>query len=115
MSLLKAAAVDIFGEPVMGNADRTRHIGIELQCQKDLAFGFAISGNATISYNRLISYSVVDSSSNGIVYRHNLDGNPIAGSPDFMANLRLDTFNWRMESFDRCKICWKLLYRQYQK
>ncbi|MGD0036715.1 MAG: TonB-dependent receptor [Bacteroidota bacterium] len=87
--LIKSGAVDIFGEPVMGNADRSRHIGVELQCQKELAFGFAISGNTTISYNRLVSYSVVDSSSNGIVYRHNLDGNPIAGSPDFMANLRL--------------------------
>jgi iron complex outermembrane receptor protein len=87
--LIKSGAVDIFGEPVMGNADRSRHIGVELQCQKELAFGLAISGNTTISYNRLVSYSVVDSSSDGIVYKHNLGGNPITGSPDFMANLRL--------------------------
>ena len=87
--LIKSGAVDIFGEPVMGNADRTRHVGVELQGQADLTAGFIISGNTTISYNRLISYSVADSSSNGIVYRHNLDGNPIDGSPDFMANLRL--------------------------
>jgi iron complex outermembrane receptor protein len=87
--LIKSGAVDIFGEPVMGNADRTRHIGVELQGQIDLAPGFTISGNTTISYNRLVRYSVVDGSTNGIVYRHNLDGNPIAGSPDFMANLRL--------------------------
>jgi iron complex outermembrane recepter protein len=86
--LIKSGAVDIFGEPVMGNADRTRHVGVELQGQIDLAFGLSISGNTTISYNRLINYSIADSSNNGIVYRHNLDGNPIAGSPDFMANLR---------------------------
>jgi len=87
--LIKSGAVDIFGEPVMGNADRTRHIGVELQCQMDIISGFTMSGNATVSYNRLISYSVVDGVINGIVDRHSLDGNPIAGSPDFMGNFRL--------------------------
>jgi iron complex outermembrane recepter protein len=91
--LIKSGAVDIFGEPVMGNADRSRHIGVEFQGQIDLAFGFTLSGNTTISYNRLIHYSVADSSINGIVYRHNLDGNPIAGSPDFMGNFRLSYRN----------------------
>jgi iron complex outermembrane receptor protein len=87
--LIKSGAVDIFGEPVMGNADRTRHIGVELQCQMDLTSGFTLSGNSTVSYNRLISYSVVDGVIDGIVYRHSLDGNPIAGSPDLMGNFRL--------------------------
>ena len=87
--LIKSGAVDIFGEPVMGNADRTRHIGVELQCQMDLTSGFTLSGNSTVSYNRLISYSVVDGVIDGVVYRHSLDGNPIAGSPDLMGNFRL--------------------------
>jgi len=87
--LINSGAVDIFGEPVMGNADRTRHIGIELQGQIELAGGFAISGNTTLSYNRLVRYSVVDSTSNGLVYRNSFDGNPIAGAPDFLANLQL--------------------------
>ena len=87
--LIKSGALDIFGEPVMGNADRTRHIGIELEAQTSFNNGFSVSGNATISHNRLISYAIADSIVNGITYRHSLDGNPIAGSPDFMANLRL--------------------------
>jgi len=87
--LIKSGAVDIFGEPVMGNADRTRHLGVELLGQTELAWGFAISGNTTLSYNRLVRYSMVDSSSNGTIYRHSMDGNPIAGAPDFMANLQL--------------------------
>jgi iron complex outermembrane receptor protein len=87
--LIKSGQVDIFGEPVTGNADHTRHLGIELDGTTIIGYGFSINGNTTISYNRLVSYAVVDSSSNGIVYRHNLNGNPIAGSPDFMANLRL--------------------------
>jgi iron complex outermembrane receptor protein len=95
--LIKSGNVDIFGEPVMGNADRTRHIGIELQGQFDFAYGWTLSGNTTISNNRLVRYSVADSSRNGIVFRQNLDGNPIAGSPDFMAKLRLQyaTGDWR--------------------
>jgi len=87
--LIESGQVDIFGEPVTGNADHTRHLGIELEGQTSLGYGFSMNGNTTISYNRLVSYAVVDSESNGIVYRHNLDGNPIAGSPDFMANIRL--------------------------
>jgi iron complex outermembrane receptor protein len=87
--LIKSGQVDIFGEPVTGNADHTRHLGIELDGTTTIGYGFSINGNTTISYNRLVSYAVVDSESNGIVYRHNLDGNPIAGSPDFMANIRL--------------------------
>jgi iron complex outermembrane receptor protein len=87
--LIKSGQVDIFGEPVTGNADHTRHLGMELDGTTTIGYGFSINGNTTVSYNRLVSYAVVDSLSNGIVYRHNLDGNPIAGSPDFMANLRL--------------------------
>jgi iron complex outermembrane receptor protein len=94
--LVKNGTLDIFGEPVMGNADRTRHIGIEIEAQTSLSNGFSVSGNATISHNRLIRYAVADSIVNGVTYRHSLDGNPIAGSPDFMANLRLtqSSANW---------------------
>ncbi|HVN48464.1 MAG TPA: TonB-dependent receptor, partial [Bacteroidota bacterium] len=87
--LIKSGALDIFGEPVMGNADRTRHIGIELEAQQSFQNGFSVSGNATVSHNRLVHYSLADSIVNGVTYRHSLDGNPIAGSPDYMANLRL--------------------------
>jgi iron complex outermembrane receptor protein len=86
--LIQSGALDIFGEPVMGNANRSRHIGLELQYQTDIASGLALGGNATISNNRLVHYSVVNRE-NGITYRNSLDGNPIAGSPDFMGNLRL--------------------------
>jgi iron complex outermembrane receptor protein len=87
--LINSGRVDIFGEPVTGNADRTRHIGLELEGSLGLGGGFSVGGNATISHNRLIRYSVVDSSGSGVVYSHSLDGNPIAGSPDYMANLRI--------------------------
>ncbi|RPI03179.1 MAG: TonB-dependent receptor, partial [Ignavibacteriae bacterium] len=87
--LIKSGTVDIFGEPVMGNADRSRHMGVELQVQTDLLSGISLSGNATISYNRLIRYSIVEGMNNGSITRQSLDGNPIAGSPDIMGNVRL--------------------------
>jgi iron complex outermembrane recepter protein len=87
--LVKSGRVDIFGQPVTGNADRTRHIGVELEGSTDLNYGFSVSGNATFSYNRLVQYSIEDSVGNGILYQHSFNGNPIAGSPDYMAGIRL--------------------------
>ncbi len=83
--LIESGQVDIFGETINQNADRTRHLGIELDGQSNLGYGFSVSGNATISHNRLIQYTIVDTSFN----QHVLDGNRIAGSPDYMANVRI--------------------------
>lgn len=81
--LVRSGQVDIFGQPVTGNAERSRHAGIE--AQGTLAAGpVRLSGNATLSRNRLIRHSVLDDAGNRVV----LDGNPVAGFPDFLANLR---------------------------
>jgi iron complex outermembrane receptor protein len=87
--LIKSGRVDIFGQPVTGNADRTRHLGIEMEGELIICQGLAVSGNATVSHNRLVNYSVIENVVDGIVSTRRLDGNPIAGSPDYMANLRL--------------------------
>jgi iron complex outermembrane receptor protein len=83
--LIQTGDVDIFGETINRNADRTRHLGLELDGQSNLGYGFSLSGNTTLSHNRLIKYTVVDTS--GSIHR--LDGNHIAGSPDYMANFRI--------------------------
>jgi iron complex outermembrane receptor protein len=83
--LVKSGRVDIFGQPVMGNAERTRHIGIEFEGRVDVAPNFSLSGNATFSRNRLVRYTVFDKQRNPIV----LDRNPIAGFPDVLGHLRL--------------------------
>lgn len=87
--LVKSGQVDIFGNPVYGNAPRTRHIGFEIDGSLRLANVLLISGNAAVSSNTIVEFSTVDSVSNGIVYRRKLDGNPIAGFPDLLGNLRL--------------------------
>lgn len=88
--LVKSGQVDIFGEPVTGNADRSRHIGIELDGSVFLIDALTLSGNVSLSRNRLVTYSVIDDE--GLIApgkRVSLDGNPIAGFPDVLGNIRL--------------------------
>jgi iron complex outermembrane receptor protein len=83
--LVKNGQVDIFGQPVTGNADRTRHYGIEIDGTVRVVGGFTLSGNATLSRNTLVHFTTYDDGGQPEV----LDGNPIAGFPDFLSNLRL--------------------------
>jgi len=87
--IVKKGAVDRFGQPVTGNADRTVHQGIEVGGKIQLLPRVSVSGNFSYSSNKLISYSVYKS--DGI--ENKLDGNPIAGFPNALANLRL-TYAW---------------------
>lgn len=86
--LVKSGRLDIFGNPIDGNAPRTRHFGAELQASAallNLAGGnLVLGGNATISRNRIIDY---DYELFGETI--SLDDNPIAGFPDLMANISL--------------------------
>lgn len=82
--LVKSGQVDIFGQPVTGNAERTRHVGIEIDGSVMLNEMFSMSGNVSLSRNRLVQYSVISGGN-----RVDLDGNPIAGFPDILGNVRL--------------------------
>jgi iron complex outermembrane receptor protein len=90
--LVKSGQVDIFGQPVTGNAKRTRHAGIELEGVFRLTRALTLSANVTASRNRIIASSYFTGGSAPLV----LDGNPIAGFPDLLGNLRL---TWRSERF----------------
>ncbi len=81
--LVKSGQVDVFGQPVTGNAERSRHAGIEAEASYRSG-PFSFSGNITLSRNRLIRHAVLDDAGATIV----LDGNPVAGFPDFLANCR---------------------------
>lgn len=87
--LVKSGQVDIFGNPVYGNAPRTRHIGLEIDGGVRFAEMFLINGNVSLSSNRIVEFATVDSSVGSIVYRTKLNNNPIAGFPDLLGNLRL--------------------------
>ena len=86
--LVKSGQVDIFGQPVTGNAERTRHLGLEIDGALTFAESFTLGGNLSLSRNRLVRYSVIDHGA-----RVTLDGNPISGFPDALGNLRLTYHN----------------------
>ncbi|MDD8017982.1 MAG: TonB-dependent receptor, partial [Bacteroidota bacterium] len=90
--LVKSGQIDIFGSPIYGNADRTRHIGFELDGTVRLPYSLLFSGNISLSSNKIIKLTTVikDSTSGSTTYTHQqkLDGNPIAGFPDMMGNIR---------------------------
>ncbi len=91
--LVKSGQVDIFGQPVTGNAERTRHLGVEIEGSAGLSDAITIGGNAAISSNRLIRHTEyvpsTDATGAAVYAPVSLDGNPIAGFPDFLGNLRL--------------------------
>lgn len=95
--LVKSGQLNIFGDPIVGNAERTRHVGVELTVElKDLLIeGLEINGNATISRNRIIKHGVYvwknpyTGESYSTPQRISLDGKRIAGFPDYIGSLRL--------------------------
>ncbi len=87
--LIKSGQVDIFGQAVTGNAKLTRHIGIEFAGEYLFNNYFSLNGNFGYSNNRLIDYNQINDSGKIINY----NGNPIAGFPDFVSNLRLNYNN----------------------
>ncbi len=84
--IIKKGTLDRFGQPVTGNAPQTIHQGIELGGKIQISPRFSVNGNVSYSNNRLILYSVYNWSGDEAV----LDGNPIAGFPDWLANLRFN-------------------------
>ena len=87
--IIKSGQLDRFGQPVTGNADRTLHQGIEITAAGELTPSLSLEGNVTMSRNRLVSYAQYQDST--LVH---LDGNAIAGFPEFLANARA-TYRWK--------------------
>ncbi len=88
--IIKNGQLDRFGQPRTGNADRTLHTGMEISMQAPIYTGFNANGNLMISRNTLKRYTVYSGDARPV----QLDGNPIAGFPNFLANARL-TYNYR--------------------
>jgi len=90
--LVKSGRQDIFGAPIDGNANRTRHLGIELQGTIQVfnsvsAGSLTLGANATISRNRIIDYSFFTNALNGDPIVLSLNGNIIAGFPEQMGSI----------------------------
>ena len=84
--IVKSGQLDRFGAPVTGNVDRTVHAGVELSfILKLLKNKFEIIGNGTISRNTIEDGDYYLDADDFI----NLNGNRIAGFPDYLSNLSL--------------------------
>ena len=93
--IIKKGQLDRFGQPITGNADRSLHTGVEVSGKINLTSSITASGNFTYSKNELKTYTVFASDGTPI----SLNGNPIAGFPDFLANLRLNYSNNSINAF----------------
>ncbi|MDI6767947.1 MAG: TonB-dependent receptor, partial [Bacteroidota bacterium] len=88
--LIKSGEIDIWGSSVLVNAERTRHIGVELEGKYKLINDLEVSGTMTLSTNRIVNHSLFDIKDS---IARVLDGNPIAGFPDVLGNLRFSYGN----------------------
>ncbi len=94
--LVKSGQIDVFGDPIDGNAPQTRHIGIEFSGNynflKTSLGNFSLTGNLTYSQNKIIEYEYSIGSGKTI----DLSENDIAGFPNLLANTRLNFSNDRL-------------------
>ena len=92
--IIKKGQLDRFGQPITGNAERTLHQGLEFQVRANLNHYLTLDANATLSKNELVKYSIYKSDGTRVI----LDGNPIAGFPNRLANARLTYHNGRFQA-----------------
>lgn len=94
--LVKSGNLDIFGNPIDGNAPKTSHIGLELEAKYtfkfinflDDQFYVFLASNATFSRNRIVDFDYISKDGKTKI---SLKDNPIAAFPDAMANISIGT------------------------
>ena len=85
--IIPSGGVDQFGVPRTGNADKTRHAGLELDMRLRVTDNFSVSGNATISRNRFVEFEEHITRADLSAAIIDQAGNTIAGFPDEIINL----------------------------
>ena len=93
--IVPSGGLDQYGVPRTGNADRTRHLGLEVDASWQLFEGLILSGNATLSRNRFIEFEEYVTTPSGVDLLDR-SGNTIAGFPSLSGNLGVD---WQHGSF----------------
>lgn len=87
--IVPSGGLDQFGVPRTGNAERTRHIGLEFDASLLIAQGLTFAGNVTFSRNRYIEFDEFVTLPDFSVTTAERDGNVIAGFPEKSGNLQL--------------------------
>ena len=91
--IVPSGGVTQFGVPRTGNANRSRHAGLELEGSVQLVPDWTLSGNAMIARTRFIDFTEYRTLGDTTVALER-DGNPIASSPEQLANLRT-SYTWQ--------------------
>ena len=85
--IVPSGGLDQFGVPRTGNADRTRHTGVELEVAVRIRSGLNAFANATFSRNRIIQFVEYVTLPDFSVASVDRADNPIAGFPAHSGNL----------------------------
>ncbi len=85
--IVPSGGLDQFGVPRTGNADRTRHMGIELEAAARILPGLNAFANATFSRNRIVEFIEYVTLPDFSIAPMDRAGNPIAGFPARSGNL----------------------------
>lgn len=84
--IVPSGGIDQYGVPRSGNAERTEHLGVELEGAWRLSRSLAARGHASLSAHRFLSFDEALGYGQGYVVR---DGNTIAGFPGGLAHVSL--------------------------
>ena len=82
--IVKSGQLDRFGQPITGNADHTRHAGLELTGMVRFMDHLTLQANATFSQNAIVRHTTFEK-----LVPISLDGKRIAGFPDVLGNIRV--------------------------
>lgn len=85
--IVPSGGLDQYGVPRTGNAERTRHAGLEMEAAVRIARGLDLGGNLTISRNRFVTFDEYIPGGESSTISVSRDGNPIAGFPDVSGNI----------------------------
>ncbi|MBR9975053.1 MAG: TonB-dependent receptor, partial [Bacteroidetes bacterium] len=107
--IVKSGGLDRFGQPITGNAEHTRHMGLELSAQWTPLRDLRLDVNGMFSRSRLEKYVVYEQDSEGLPLAVDLGGNRIAGFPEQLANIKL---TWQRQGLNAV-LTWKWVGEQY--
>jgi len=91
--IVPSGGVNQFRKPRTGNAERSRHAGLELEGAVQLGRGWTVSSNAMFARTRFVDFTEYRALKDTTIALQRR-GNPIASSPETLANLRT-SYEWR--------------------
>jgi iron complex outermembrane receptor protein len=83
--IVPSGGLDVFGQPRVGNADKTLHYGIELEGAYKLPWNLQFNLNSNFSRNRYVDFKEYDDNGNPVKRNENY----IANAPEIILNAGL--------------------------